>query len=99
MWTPNSPSIQALHIGDEEQNIVPDHDDKDNATLEKLMTYTKSLPYSVEPNSKMQSLLDFYLMRFVQVSIVLELYASYSSCLPSVSKRKTMIPVCCNGTL
>ncbi|KAF8587302.1 hypothetical protein K439DRAFT_1645895 [Ramaria rubella] len=34
--------------------------------MAKLQTYASSLPYSIEPNSKMQLLLDFYLMRFVQ---------------------------------
>ncbi|TDL28808.1 ARM repeat-containing protein [Rickenella mellea] len=34
--------------------------------IDRLRTYAKSLPYSVEPNSKMQRLLDFYLMRIVQ---------------------------------
>jgi proteasome activator subunit 4 len=53
--------------------MVVDYEDlKDSSGLEKLQTYAKSLPYSIEPNSKMQSLLDFYLMRFVQVSILLK---------------------------
>jgi len=34
--------------------------------LEKLKTYTKSLPYSVEDNSKMQEMLDFLLLRICQ---------------------------------
>ncbi|KAG9025662.1 hypothetical protein FRB95_009933 [Tulasnella sp. JGI-2019a] len=34
--------------------------------LEKLKTYSSSLPYSIEPNSEMQSLLDLYLLRITQ---------------------------------
>lgn len=34
--------------------------------MERLRVYAQSLPYSIEPNSKMQELLDFILMRIVQ---------------------------------
>lgn len=34
--------------------------------LLKLKNYAKGIPYSVEPNSKMQELLDFILRRIVQ---------------------------------
>ncbi len=32
----------------------------------KLRHYAKSIPYSVEPNSKMQEMLDFILLRLTQ---------------------------------
>ena len=32
----------------------------------KLQNYAKSIPYSVEPNSKMQQMLDFILLRIAQ---------------------------------
>ena len=71
MWTPEPLSLRTLHIDDDDQDMV-DHDDaRVNRGFKKLQTYAKSLPYSIESNSKMQSLLDFYLMRFVQVSLTL----------------------------
>jgi len=48
-------------------SVIPD--DIDHATdhyLQKLKNYAKNLPYSVEPNSKMQELLDFILRRITQ---------------------------------
>lgn len=58
--------IQNLHISDNGDVISesPTHDDVD---WKRLKAYAASLPYSVEPDSKMQGLLDFYLMRIVQV--------------------------------
>jgi proteasome activator subunit 4 len=47
--------------------VIPD--DIDHATdhyLQKLKNYAKNLPYSIEPNSKMQELLDFILRRITQ---------------------------------
>ena len=38
----------------------------DDPSMDRLRTYAKSLPYSVEPYSKMQRMLDFFLMRIVQ---------------------------------
>ena len=38
----------------------------DDPATDRLKTYVKSLPYSVESNSRMQSMLDFILMRLVQ---------------------------------
>ncbi|KAG8915862.1 hypothetical protein FRC00_010753 [Tulasnella sp. 408] len=35
-------------------------------SLDKLKTYAAHLPYSIEPNSEMQNLLDFYLTRITQ---------------------------------
>ena len=34
--------------------------------MDRLKNYAKSVPYSIEPNSKMQALLDFFLMRITQ---------------------------------
>lgn len=34
--------------------------------MDRLRTYVKSLPYSVESNSRMQELLDFFLTRLLQ---------------------------------
>jgi len=41
------------------------------AAIEKLKTYAECLPYSIEPNSEMQKLLDFYLVRITQVSLLI----------------------------
>ena len=38
----------------------------DDPAMDRLRTYVKSLPYSVEPNSHMQNMLDFFLARLVQ---------------------------------
>lgn len=35
-------------------------------SMVKLRNYAKSIPYSVEPNSKMQQMLDFILLRIAQ---------------------------------
>ena len=34
--------------------------------MDKLKTYAAALPYSIEPNSKMQRMLDFFITRIVQ---------------------------------
>jgi len=42
------------------QNISPDR------YLEKLKNYANSLPYSIESNSRMQQMLDFFCLRLCQ---------------------------------
>ena len=63
------PELSKLHIHDPGPPSVTIPDDILHATgreMERLKTYAASLPYSIEPNSKMQELLDFFLMRMVQ---------------------------------
>ena len=63
------PDLTSLHIHDPGPPPVVVPDDILHATgpeMQRLKTYAKSLPYSIEPNSKMQGLLDFFLMRMVQ---------------------------------
>ena len=38
----------------------------DDRYMVKLRNYAKSIPYSIEPNSKMQAMLDFILLRLAQ---------------------------------
>lgn len=38
----------------------------DDASLHKLKSYARSLPYSIEPNSRMLRMLDFFCTRIVQ---------------------------------
>ncbi|KAG9051579.1 hypothetical protein FS837_004089 [Tulasnella sp. UAMH 9824] len=51
--------------------------------LDKLKTYAAHLPYSIEPNSEMQNLLDFYLTRITQVRAM-----------RGALKQRTTIQVC-----
>ncbi|KDQ54765.1 hypothetical protein JAAARDRAFT_71570 [Jaapia argillacea MUCL 33604] len=46
--------------------IPEDIDEGTDRGLVKLKTYAKSISYSIEPNSKMQKMLDFILLRIVQ---------------------------------
>lgn len=68
------PDLSKLKIHDDDPPGVPitipddieypqgEHD----PAMERLRTYVKSLPYSVESNSHMQELLDFFLTRLLQ---------------------------------
>jgi proteasome activator subunit 4 len=62
--------IERLTIHDPDLCALPAiPDDINHASdryLQKLKNYAKNLPYSIEPNSKMQELLDFILRRMVQ---------------------------------
>jgi len=61
------PDIENLVIHDTGSPAIPE--DVDHATdhyMQKLKNYAKNLPYSIEPNSKMQELLDFILLRITQ---------------------------------
>lgn len=59
---PGPPKLpQVVEVPDDIRNA----DSKDPA-VDRLKTYVKSLPYSVESNSRMQSMLDFILTRLVQ---------------------------------
>lgn len=68
----NIPDISTLNLQD--TGPPPTHsphvpDDIMNATdhyMVKLKHYAKSIPYSIEPNSKMQEMLDFILLRLTQ---------------------------------
>ena len=64
------PDINNLTIGDTDPcalaAIPDDIDQASDRHLQRLKTYAKNLPYSIEPNSKMQELLDFILQRIVQ---------------------------------
>lgn len=65
------PDLARLHIDDDMGVPMEGEDEGTAESLKKLQVYARSLPYSIEPESKMQSLLDFYLTRFVQVSAML----------------------------
>lgn len=63
------PNLNNLTIQDRNTNSPAIPEDIDNAGdryLQKLKTYAKNVPYSIEPNSKMQKLLDFILLRITQ---------------------------------
>ena len=72
------PDISSLHLNDVPDHdmrstnasgeYLPDDIDKTggNQYMEKLKSYAKALPYSVEPYSKMTEMLDFILHRLVQ---------------------------------
>lgn len=65
------PNLNSLSLGD--GGLVPtipwDFDDVPPGSeryFNKLKNYARSLPYSIEPNSQIQNLLDFILLRLVQ---------------------------------
>jgi proteasome activator subunit 4 len=58
---------------DDERTKSKHKDERNAIALERLQTYASSLPYSIEPNSKMQEFLDLYLMRIVQVRFILNM--------------------------
>lgn len=67
------PDISKLHIDDrppELRNTSPpipdDIANSDDKEIQKLKSYAKGLPYSVEPYSKMMELLDFICLRLTQ---------------------------------
>ena len=53
------PGIPGPHIPDDIMHTT-DH------YMRKLRNYAQSLPYSIEPNSQMQEMLDFILLRLTQ---------------------------------
>ncbi|KAL0579785.1 Proteasome activator BLM10 [Marasmius crinis-equi] len=68
-----SPDISSLSLHDPGPNgfgynhKYPEiSEESDDRYVEKLKNYTQSLPYSVEPYSKMMQMLDFILLRIVQ---------------------------------
>ena len=70
------PDINSLRITDGDtpsacSSGIPIPNDIEDAQgeyyMEKLKAYAKSLPYSIEPNSKMIDMLDFILTRLVQI--------------------------------
>lgn len=64
------PNLSALHIDDpgpKKQCHIPDDIAHSNDRyMLKLKNYCSSIPYSVEPNSKMQEMLDFIILRLTQ---------------------------------
>ncbi|RPD81724.1 hypothetical protein L226DRAFT_527984 [Lentinus tigrinus ALCF2SS1-7] len=58
----NIPDISNLSIGDTPDDIM----DATDHYMVKLRNYAQSIPYSIEPNSKMQEMLDFILLRLTQ---------------------------------
>lgn len=64
------PDLGSLHLDDPgpcQRPRIPD--DIENSTdryMVKLKHYCRSLPYSVEPNSKMQEMLEFIILRLTQ---------------------------------
>lgn len=65
------PDISSLHI-DEDRSpwssvaIPDDIENADDRYMRKLKSYAKSLPYSIEPHSKMIEMLDYILLRITQ---------------------------------
>lgn len=70
----NLPDVASLKIHDPGPNGMSPQpptgadgiDEHDDRYMAKLKNYCKSLPYSVEPNEKMQQMLDFILLRLTQ---------------------------------
>jgi len=66
----NLPDINNLTIHDTDpcaSPVIPDDIDRaSDHYMQKLKNYAKNLPYSIEPNSKMQELLDLILRRIMQ---------------------------------
>ncbi|KAJ3990413.1 hypothetical protein F5890DRAFT_1398687 [Lentinula detonsa] len=64
------PDISTLNLHDPGSmfsHLCPnDNEIEDDRYLQKLKSYAKSLPYSIEPYSKMMSMLDFITLRIVQ---------------------------------
>ena len=70
------PDISSLHIGGKDvsthaghppdTSIPEDISCQGDRYMEKLKNYAKSLPYSIEPYSKMVEVLDFILLRITQ---------------------------------
>ena len=67
------PDIASLKIHDpgpptalDRPHIPEDIMNSNDRYMVKLRNYCKSLPYSVESNSRMQEMLDFILLRLVQ---------------------------------
>jgi proteasome activator subunit 4 len=57
--------ISSLAIHDQRHGPVVSGD-ADDCYLRKLDSYANSLPYQIEPNSKMQEMLDFIVLRLTQ---------------------------------
>lgn len=65
------PNVAALHIDDPgpRHTMPPIPEDIAHSSdryMVKLKNYCKSLPYSVESNSRMQQMLDFIILRLTQ---------------------------------
>lgn len=64
------PNLNNLTIHDWATGRVPPIPDdikhSSDRYLQKLKTYATNVPYSIEPNSQMQQLLDFILLRLTQ---------------------------------
>ncbi|CDO70270.1 hypothetical protein BN946_scf184942.g70 [Trametes cinnabarina] len=65
------PDVSTLSIGDtgppSSSPLIPDDImNSDDHYMVKLCNYAKSIPYSVEPNSKMQEMLDYILLRIAE---------------------------------
>ena len=68
-----TPDLSSLRLHDPEPNPFtqnqkfPENDeDSNDRYIQKLKHYAQSVPYSVEPYSKMMEMLDFILLRIVQ---------------------------------
>jgi proteasome activator subunit 4 len=67
------PDLSSLHIDDRPQAalnqppaIPDDITNSDDRYVQKLKSYAKGLPYSIEPYSAMMELLDFICIRLTQ---------------------------------
>ncbi|KAL7285721.1 hypothetical protein ACG7TL_000826 [Trametes sanguinea] len=67
----NIPDVSTLSIRDtgpplSSPQVPDDIMNSEDRYMVKLQNYAKSIPYSIEPNSKMQQMLDFILLRIAQ---------------------------------
>lgn len=62
------PDLSALSLspGPTFLHLFPEGVETDDRYLQKLKSYAKSLPYSIEPYLKMMSILDLILVRIAQ---------------------------------
>jgi proteasome activator subunit 4 len=60
------PDISALSISDRGPAIPDDIVNPTDRYTKKLRDHAKSLPYGIEPNAKIQGMLDFILLRIAQ---------------------------------
>jgi hypothetical protein len=92
-------SIDKLRIvnnSDDESMSEPSEEPRTVRAFKRFNAYASSLPYSIESNSQMQELLDYYLMKVVQVSDM-HTYIGICSCPASVSRPRTTSPAFCSG--
>lgn len=66
MAIPELSNLSLHDLGPTFSHLFPDGTETDDRYLQKLKSYAKSLPYSIEPYSSMMKILDFIILRIVQ---------------------------------